>query len=292
MISVRLTASLLLLALAAAGAAAAPLRVVVSVAPQAELATRLGGEAIAVTVLVPPGADVETYAPTPQQMAALESAGLVFTVGHPSFPLERAYLEPWLERHRGIRQVSLAAHARGVPSGTSGGHLEEHSGEHGDPHLWVSPRTMRGAARELAGALALLLPAETARIEERWRRLDAEIEGLDRELEARLRAAAGRAFVIYHPALGYLASDYGLEQWAIEHEGKEPSPARLGRLIASARRERVRVVLVQPGMPKRSAELLAREIGARLLEVDPVAADWLANTRALGAALEAALDRG
>ena len=41
--------------------------------------------------------------------------------------------------------------------------------------------------------------------------------------------------MIYHPALEYMAHDYGLEQISFEDEGKSPSPARMKELIDIAR---------------------------------------------------------
>ena len=266
-------------------------RVAVSVEPQRELVERLAGGAVEVVAMIGANSDVESYSPSPQQMAALASARIFFKVGHPAFALERTYLEPWLARHPEVRQVSLATHVgRLLELGPGGGHAGP-TGQ-GDPHLWMSVHAMRGAAAELATALVELLPSAAPGIQARGRELDAELAALDAELAERFRAAAGRRFLVYHPALGYLARDYGLVQEAIESDGKEPSPARLAALIAAARRDGVRIVLTQRGMPPRSAQILAAEVGATVTEVDPMAADWLANVRRIGAAIAGALVHG
>ncbi len=275
----------LLLGSGAAGGEQRP-RVVVSVAPMAQLVERLAGDAVALEVLVPRGADVESYSPTPQQMVTLARADLVFAVGHPAFLLERRQLDPWLATHPEVARVLLSevlkkSEAGGAPA----------AGDH-DPHLWVSPRRMRAAAGELAAALVRLLPDAGVALEARRRSLDAEIAALDAELGRRFAALSRRSFLIHHPALGHLARDYGLEQVAIEHEGKEPSPAGLARTIAWARAEGIRVVLVQRGQPARGARIVAGELGATTLEMDPLDPDWLAAMRRIGDALAAALDHG
>ena len=43
--------------------------------------------------------------------------------------------------------------------------------------------------------------------------------------------------MIFHPNLGYLARDYGLEEISVEYEGKEPPPSRMKELIDRARNE-------------------------------------------------------
>lgn len=275
-----------------AGAATRPV-VAVSVAPQAELVERLAGGAVDVFAMIPAGTDVETYAPTPQQMAALGAARLYFEVGHPALPLEGSYLAPWLARHPEVRRVSLAAHAGpllALDGGPPANDDRFHS--HGDPHLWMSARAMRGAAVELAARLEALLPAEAGAIRQRAEALDRELAGLDAELGSRFRDSAGRRFLVYHPALGYFARDYGLVQDAIEAEGKEPSPARLAALVASARRAGVRALLGQRGMPSKSVEILAGELGASVIEIDPMASDWSANLRRVADAVAAALVDG
>ena len=272
-------------ALLAAGALAAAERpmVVVSVAPQRGIVERLAGASVDLLTLIPTGSDVETYAPSAQQAAGLERAALVFWVGHPAVPLEARLLAPWLARRPGVPRVALVDHD---PAGT-GGEPARHGESHGDPHLWTSPRVVRGAAVELTEALAALLPDEAMAIRARGAAFDAEIAALDGRLAARL--AGGGRFLVDHPSLGYLARDYGLEQRALEHDGKEPTPKQLARLVAWARGAGVRVVLAQRGASRRSAELLARETGAELLEVDPLAPDWLDGIERLGAALERAV---
>lgn len=79
---------------------------------------------------------------------------------------------------------------------------------------------------------------------------------------------------------------------AIESGGKEPSPLALAKLIEEARRDGVRVVFTQPGFSDRSARTLAREIGARVVALDPLAYDWPDNLRRVAAALREALADG
>lgn len=254
-------------------------RVVVSLAPMEQLVRRLAGEAAEVESFVPAGTSVETFAPTPRQVAALSRAALVFEVGHPAVLLERRQVDPFLADHPEIGRLRLADVAGAVA-------------DPGDPHLWMSPRRMRRAAAALADRLAAMLPASAGEIQENARRLDAEIAELDADLSKRFAATEAKSFLVDHPALGAFASDYGLEQVAIEHEGKEPTPAGLARTVAWARRAGVRVVLVQRGLPTRAALAVAREIGGEPVEIDPLDADWLGGMRRTAAAVAGALAGG
>ena len=113
------------------------------------------------------------------------------------------------------------------------------------------------------------------------------------EIRNELQAAAGRFtgartgekiaqsgieyFIIYHPALTYYARDYGIRQVAIEADGKEPSAKRLTQVIRQAREDGVRRILYQNQFPASSVEIIARDIDAEYVEVDPLREDAIAN---------------
>lgn len=84
-------------------------------------------------------------------------------------------------------------------------------------------------------------------------------------------------FIIYHPALTYYARDYGLRQIAIEADGKEPSAKQLTQIIRQAREDGVRRILYQSQFPASAVEVIARDIDAQYVEVDPLREDVIAN---------------
>ena len=83
-----------------------------------------------------------------------------------------------------------------------------------------------------------------------------------------------KAFLIYHPTLTYFAQDYGLTQIAIETDGKEPSPAQLVRLIRLCKEKQVRTIFVQQEFDRRNAELIAKETGTHLVDINPLSYEW------------------
>ena len=266
---------ILLLLIAFAGCRAAPapdpglLRVGVSVGPQAGLVRKIGGDRVAVTTMLPPGASDEDVSLSPRQAVALEDVQLYVAVGHPAFPLEARYIRPFLARHPEVRVVSLSG---GDP--------------HGDLHLWVSPQVMTAAARKVASELAALDPAHAAEYQRNLAAFLEDAERLDREVRQRLSApGVSRAFVVYHPSWTYFAERYGLEQIAIEAEGKEPGAAGLILLIDRARREGARVVLVPEGFPRESAQVIADAIHGRIVSADPLAPDWEGTLRRISEVL-------
>ena len=265
---------LLLTGCAAPEAAGDRIRVAVSVAPQAEIVRRIGGDRVVVESLVAPGASDEDLSLSPRKARALERTDLYVQVGHPAFAIETRYVEPFLERHPEIRVVDMS---RGVEL-----IQDDHGHEGGDPHVWVAPETVAVAARNIAAALSGIDPAHASEYRANLERFLADVDRLDREIRARLQGGR-RAFLVYHPSWGYFARQYGLEQIAIEEEGKEPGAVRLIRTIERARQEGAEVVLVPH--PRESAQVLAEAIGGRIVTADPQSADWEATLLRVAGAL-------
>ncbi len=248
-----------------AGAADEPLGVAVSIAPQRWLVERIGGPRVAVTVLVPAGADPHVFEPTARQMTALAHARLLFAVGMPFEPA----LVP---RLRAVNPRLRVVDVRGERQRESDGH-----GGGEDPHTWLDVRQAMGHARVMAAALAAEDPGGRAAYEAGLNGLLRELAALDDRLHATLAAVKGRSFLVLHPAWGHFAGAYGLVQRAVEQEGKPPSARQLARLVDGARAEGVRAVFVEPQFSPRAARALANEIGADVVVIDPLSADYAAN---------------
>ena len=56
--------------------------------------------------------------------------------------------------------------------------------------------------------------------------------------------------------------------------GKEPSPAHLKNLINSCKKEKVRIIFVQPEFDRRNADLIAQQTGTRVVAINPLSYDW------------------
>jgi len=255
---------------------AAPTRVFVSVPPQKYFVDRIGGNRVKVSVLVPAGADPHTFEPKPATMVELSRAGAWFTIG---IPFEEN-LEPRLSSAND--ELAIVRTEEGIPRSDHG-----HGGV--DPHVWLSPRLVKVQAENILQGLIRIDPAGEKAYRGNARRFAAELDALDRELKTLFSGSRGKAVLVFHPSWGYLAADYGLVQVAIEVDGKEPKGADLARVIELAREKRIRVVFVEPQFSSRSARTIAESIGAKLVRVDPLAANWADSLRKTARAFRGAL---
>jgi zinc transport system substrate-binding protein len=272
---------------AAPAADAGRIRVAVSVPPQAYFVERIGGSRVEMEVMIPPGYSHVDYPLTPRQMVALSRARLYVAVGHPAFEFERARIAPLLADLPGVEVVDMSRGMRLIEGEGEGSEHGHHAG--GDPHVWVAPETVAVAARNIAAALERIDPGHAAEYRSNLARFEADVAELDREIRSRLAPVRGSSFMVYHPTWGYFAREYGLRQVAIEAEGKEPSAARLIQLIEEAKRQRVKVVFVQSGFPRKSAQVIADAVDGRVLVADPQERDWLGNLRRVTGELREAL---
>jgi zinc transport system substrate-binding protein len=240
-----------------------------------------------VTVMVGPGQNPATYEPSPRQMAALKAARVYFRIGVP-------FESVWMNRIRAVNPhmlvVDVAEGIKRRPVERIGDDEIGRVARLPDPHVWASPPLGKVIAARIRDTFIGLDPAHKQDYERNYARLAAELDALDAEIRDRLSPLKHRAFMTFHPAWGYFADTYGLRQIPIESEGKEPGPRTLLHVIEEAKRLRIKVIFVEPQFSRSSAEMVAREIGGRVVAVDPLAEDYVGNIRKVAAAFAEGLE--
>ncbi|MDR2413965.1 MAG: zinc ABC transporter substrate-binding protein [Odoribacteraceae bacterium] len=257
----------------------------VSILPQRYFVERVAGDLVKVNVMIPPGANPATCDMTPGQMKELERSSIYFAVGY--LPFEETHLYPLLEKRKDILLVS---HSEGEQllegtegtAGTTDGHHHLI-----DPHIWMSPARAKRMAVTIARVLGEQFGDQRERFEKNLRQLTAEIDSIDNEARRLLAKKQNKVFLVYHPALTYFADDYGMEQLVIEHEGKEPSPLHLKRVIDACRERSVKTVFIQGQFDKQNAIAVAREINGQVIAIDPLNPDWKAEMLSLLSIIDA-----
>lgn len=281
-----LLAMLLFPAVVHAGDPPPQLRVFVSILPQANFVERIGDGRVTVDVLVRPGAGPEAYQPTPRQIAALAQSDLYMRIG---VPFEMA----WIDKIRQVNpKLTIVDTSQGIPrrrmeSHTHEGEAAPHDAHEGleDPHLWMDPMIVKQMGERIAKALAQADPAGKAVYESNRKKFDAELDMADRQLSQMLGSLKYRKFMIYHPALGYFADRYKLQQIPIQVEGKEPTARNLAEIINAARQDGIRIIFVQQQFGRRSAEVVAQAIGGRVETIDNLARDYINNLKKIAQAI-------
>ncbi|HDR28940.1 MAG TPA: ABC transporter substrate-binding protein [Rhodovulum sp.] len=263
-----LLAPVLAVTLAAPLYAAEPdLSVVVSILPLQTMVEAIGGDHVSATVLVPPGAPPAVFEMSPRQTAALQDSALYVAMG---IPHERNWMPQVQAANPDLPIVRMFDH---VKVRTITGTDPRGGKELPDPHIWTGPAQLRDMAMAIRDALSTVAPdhaGDFATNTETWL---ARLDAVDAEAREKLAPHAGKAFLVFHPAFGYLADAYGLRQIAIEERGMEPGPQTIANAVASARAENIRVIFVQAQLSTEEARTVAAEIGGEVVTLDVLAPD-------------------
>lgn len=244
-----------------------------SIAPFSYFVQAIAGSDFTVNVMVPPGSDPHIYEPFPEQVNRLRQSVGYISNGYLGF--EMTWLDRFYETNSNMKKLSLGDVIKPIESehAHEGGHVEG-----ADPHYWVSPKCAMQMAAAVRDFVKELNPSNSPMYDSNYVKVMEKIDSLDSKASELFLKSPRKSFMIYHPNLAYLARDYDLHEIAVEFEGKEPSPSRMKELIDIAEKENIRNVFVQREYDKRNARAIANEIGAELVIIDPLSADWFTAT--------------
>lgn len=233
-------------------------------------AERIGGAAIEVSSLTPPGAEAHDLELTPQDVAAVAEADLVVLLGGFQPAVDEAAASEGGDRAWDAGQaadLSLAA-----PEEDHEGEGEEGHEESADPHFWLDPTRLAAVGDALAERLAEIDPDNADTFEKNAADLRADLEALDQEIETGLAECSVRTLVTAHDAFGYFADRYGLEVHGISglSPSQEPEPAQLAEIADLVADEGVTTVYTETLVDPAVAETVASEAGVRTAVLDPV----------------------
>ncbi|MFC2146896.1 metal ABC transporter solute-binding protein, Zn/Mn family, partial [Acidobacteriota bacterium] len=213
----------------------------------------------------------------------LSLSKLYFRIGH--IPFENAWMKNIAANNPHMKIIDTSVGVDLIETGEDEHHRNHHHHTGINPHIWLSPHAVKIQAKHILDAVLEIDKQNREFYKENYRLFLLDIDRLDREIKALLEKCTGKKFMVFHPAWSYFARDYGLEQLPIELEGKAPSPADMKKIIDIARKENIRIIFVQEQFDTNSARAVAAEIGGRVVKIDPLALDWLANMKKIAQTL-------
>ena len=289
---------------AAASTLMAQVNVTTSILPTKFFVEKIAGDDAKISTMVVDGANPHTYEPRPAQMKELENSEIYFGVGGTEF--DNVWVEKFKKQYPKIKFVDTASgiekmknhehdedhddhdehdhdkhehgdhdhHAKHHEHGDDDDHKKHHHHGKFDPHVWMDPVLAKTQAQNILNALKEKYPADAAKFDENFAKFVKELDELDAYAKEKLGALNGGKFLIYHPALGYFAHRYNLEELSVEIEGKEPKPAELKELIDTAKKEKIKTIFIAKGFPTKAAQTIAKETGANVVKIDILSEQW------------------
>lgn len=243
--------------------------VAVSIVPEQTFVQAVCGDLAEVVTLIPPGNSPENYEPTPQEMIKFHSADVYFTIG---VPTEEANILP---NAKDMNVVSLQDEVEKVYESR-----KFESGER-DPHIWLSPKRVKVMIDVIKDKMCEIDPENKATYEANAKDYTKQLDEVDGDIKDALSTVKNKGFIVYHPAFGYLAEDYGLTMYALEEEGKESTPQHLQEMIDLAKKDNIKVIFYQEEIDSSQSKSFAEEIGGKTIMLSPLSPDYINNLKSI-----------
>lgn len=243
------------------------LKVAVTIEVQKGLVEAIAGDLVDVTTLVPKGGSPETFEATPQEIEKFSNADIFFAM---DLPVENSKNLP---ADGDFKTVNLGDAVREKYEDLN---FDEDERDH---HTWLSPKRVMVMVEKIAEVLIAEDPNNKDIYMENMILYLSELEALDNEISDMLEDKEQKTFLIFHPALGYFADDYGLEMLALEEEGKEADPKRIGELVDLAKSRGIKAVLTTEEISSKQVEAFAEEIGGKVIVVEVLGIDYIGSIK-------------
>jgi zinc transport system substrate-binding protein len=245
--------------------------ITVSIIPQKYLLKKIAGDRYEINVMVPPGMSPATYDPSPRQLQQLNKSKAYLRIGYIGF--ENTWMKKISSINKSMPVFDLSSGLMIIES--------EHNSPSGadikiaDPHIWLSPKALKVISLNICNALIDIMPSDSSVYRHNYNLFIQELDSLDKNIRKSLSGLSKKKFIIYHPALTYLAKDYGLQQIPVEYEGKSPSPSYLQELINMAKNENIKAIFIQEQFDTENAKVISDEIDGKLIIINPLDEDLL-----------------
>ncbi|MCL2800583.1 MAG: zinc ABC transporter substrate-binding protein [Treponema sp.] len=258
------------------------LLIAVSIPPQAWFVSQIAGDNADVLILVPPGQNPHNYEPTPRQIQRLASASAWILSGT-EFEIT---LLPKIKRL--FPDLLIIDGTLGVEFRYLEEECEDHFHDLQDRHTWLGREPVKILSGHIRDTLCLFDAEMESYYRRKYENLVNKIDNEFFRLRDILEPLRGKSVFVYHPSFGYFLDEFEIIQEAVETGGKEPTPRQLNFLIGKMIKENAAALFVQTQYPVNAARTIANAAGAQVIELDPLAQDWLNNIRHMGEMLQKA----
>ncbi len=241
--------------------------ITVTIEPLRFFTEQIAKEKFRVQTMVTAGNSPETYEPTARQMIDVSESAIYIKVGNLGFETS------WLQRiSENAKSMKIVDTSKGIKK------LASDKG-YDDPHTWMSTKNARIIARNIYEALCEASAEDSAYFNANYKALQKQIDDVDNAIKSEMKGKSGKSFIVYHPILTYFASEYGLRQIALEHEGHEPSANQMKATLYKAKSMDAKTFFTQKEFANNGVETVAKSIGITTSAINPLGHDWPSNMK-------------
>ena len=249
-------------------------RLVVTVSTFAlyDIVKHIGGSSVDVELVIPFGAEVHSFEPTPKTIIAIEKSELFLYSG--------ADLEPWiikLAQSPNMHDMSKVVTLKRTEASCGGDHIDGHHHYHGDeatdPHYWLDIDNMKLLTQKIALMFVKMDAKNEASYLKRATSYMHELTKLDSAYKMGLESCDVREVVLHHNVLGYVAETYDFHVSPLT--GLSPDALAdaktMAQLSTTIREKGLKVLFFEAFVSDRLMRNLAKENGVELDYLEPLA---------------------
>lgn len=259
------------------------LNVMASFYPMYDFATKVGGDKVEVTNMVPAGTEPHDWEPAATDVKNLEEADVFIYNG--------AGMEHWTEDVLGAldnKELKVVEASRGLTLLEGKEEDEEETEDSSsdsdasdestdseityDPHVWLDPLNAKAEMENIKNAFVEADPDNKDYYEQNYETYAEKFDQLDKEYKDGLADTKSKDLITSHEAFGYLCQAYGLNQVGIEglSPDSEPDASRMNEIIKFAKENNVKTIFFEELVSPKVSETIADEIGAKTAVLNPL----------------------
>ena len=232
----------------------------------ADLAKMALGDAAHIESIIPAGADVHTFEPSPSDVEKIQSADLIIANG--------LGLDGWIQSlidAAGTGEADTLLLGEGLDQESGWVYLSnaETPGTF-DPHIWLDPKGAALYVQRIADHVSRNAPDLAQRIAATSADGITKINAIDADLAVDFAAIDPdqRKIVTMHDAFGYFARAYEIEivGVAVASPGQDPSAQEIRALIDAIRAADVTALFSEVQLPSKVLDQIAAETGTTVLQ--------------------------
>ncbi len=226
---------------------------IVSFFPLYEFTKEIGREKVDVTLLVPSGVEPHDWEPTIKDLQLMQQADVIIING--------IGFENWIDNIDSINSdVKVVDTSIGISI------LES------DPHIWLNPVMAQKQVENIVDSLSKVDPLNEKYYKQNGISYIKKLEQLDNKISNEL-SSCKKDFIAFHNAFSYFANQYDLNQHTVlksNEPHEEPTAKSLENIINLARDLDSNVIFTEEAVDKRTSQIVANEIGAKVLTLSPL----------------------
>ena len=229
------------------------IRVVTTISTLNSFVQGVGGEYVSVRNIVPVGASPETFAPAPQDVAAVADANVLVENG--------AGLESWLDRllhDAGTHDLHVVVCTQGLPV------------KNDNPHLWMDPVMAKAYVGKIRDGLVAVDPQHAQSYRRNAAAYDVRLDELAAAIRKKIDTIppSRRNMIVFHNAWQYYNDRFGITTLGFveRNPGQEPNPQQIAELIDLAKKLKVRAVFSEPEYSPKILYTIAQGAGIKVVE--------------------------